>query len=93
MCSAVLVGGLLGVLELEAVVEAVQSWAADQCRWDCRVYVCVCVCVWVVLLALLPRPPKSKSQWVFAYTPLGRVHTSSISDIHLQFFGCLVSDG
>ena len=36
MCSDVLVGDLLDVLELEAVVEVLQSWAADQYRWGCQ---------------------------------------------------------
>ena len=34
--GGILVGGLLGVLELRAVVEVVQSLAADECRWGCQ---------------------------------------------------------
>jgi hypothetical protein len=30
VCSVVLIGDLLDVLEVEAVVEVVQSWAAEQ---------------------------------------------------------------
>jgi hypothetical protein len=38
VCSGVLIGGLLDVLELEAVVEVVQSRAESQYRWgrQCR---------------------------------------------------------
>ena len=36
MCSDVLVSGHLGVVEFGAVVEVIQSWAADECRWGCQ---------------------------------------------------------
>ena len=36
MCGGGIVGGLLDVLELEAVVEVVQSQAENRYRWGCR---------------------------------------------------------
>ena len=82
VCSGVLGGGLLDVFELEAVVEVVQSWAADQC--------------WTLggggWLALLPWSRwATVDQWL-AYAPQGvgwyLIHFEHYAhDFWRQFFG------